>query len=660
VIKANGIALDEQRGRLFIGDRDSTTVRYFDTSTFSGAATLTEAGNVDISSETQTVMGIAIDQVRNFLYSGNAYGPFGSKGKLVKHDLNTSVTSAYTLPGAAGGDNIVGVAVDEDTGNVYTSTGNQGVGGTDTIIVFDSNLNVLKNDIGDVGNPTGITIPRAQISFNPLSFSKTDSADPIASGSNLGYELCYDNAANTTAVTSVVITDDIPAGTTFVSATGPFTATSTTITWNIASVAAGAAQVCYSMVVNVTAAGGGTILNSATIDSLETPPTTQTESTAVAVVTFNQLNFSKTDDVDPITSGSNLTYELCYDNTANTNAVTGVTITDDIPAGTTFVSATGPFTSTATDVTWNIGAVAGSAAQVFYNLVVNVTAADGETIVNSAIIDSGETDPLTATETTAVSAGGDIHFVGKGGGSLGPIGLLFGLLALLFRSLRRMNRIKSTSALAISGIVLGTAMTTTASAANNDWYYGIGVGAAHTDTSGSQYDADLLGLGYTASSSLDNDTLGWKLFAGYPLNNTWDIELAYINRGDVDSKTDVSNPALPTGVEQQSFVDNAVTVHPYSVDGLSLTGKANFTVNNKLSLFAKVGLFAWRADVDTHCVGCVAGVSASDSESGTDLTAGVGALYKVTNKVGIRAEYERFGTDRDDIDFVSLGIQINF
>ena len=101
MIKANGIALDEQRGRLFIGDRDSTTVRYFDTSTFSGAATLTEAGNVDISSETQTVMGIAIDQVRNFLYSGNAYGPFGSKGKLVKHDLNTSVTSAYTLPGAA-------------------------------------------------------------------------------------------------------------------------------------------------------------------------------------------------------------------------------------------------------------------------------------------------------------------------------------------------------------------------------------------------------------------------------------------------------------------------------------------------------------------------------------------------------------------------------
>ena len=31
----------------------------------------------------------------------------------------------------------VGVAVDEDTGYVYVTTGNQGVGGTDTIIVFD-------------------------------------------------------------------------------------------------------------------------------------------------------------------------------------------------------------------------------------------------------------------------------------------------------------------------------------------------------------------------------------------------------------------------------------------------------------------------------------------------------------------------------------------
>ena len=84
VSRANGIALDETRGRLYIGDRDSTTVRYFSTAAFAGASTLTEAGSVDLSSEGQTAMGVAIDQVRNILYAGNAYPPYGSLGKLVK------------------------------------------------------------------------------------------------------------------------------------------------------------------------------------------------------------------------------------------------------------------------------------------------------------------------------------------------------------------------------------------------------------------------------------------------------------------------------------------------------------------------------------------------------------------------------------------------
>ena len=545
---AYGIALDEIRGLLYVGSRDSTTVRYFDTSSFAGATALTEAGMADLSSEGQTVMGIAIDQVRNFLYTGNAYAPYGSIGKLVKHDLNTSVTSAYTLPDAATGDNIVGVAVDEDTGNVYTTTGNQGSGGTDTVIVFDSNLNVLKNDIGSVGNPTGLAIPRAQVSYNPLSFSKTDSADPIASGSNLTYELCYTNS-NITDVTNVVISDDIPTGTTFVSATGPFTFTAPTVTWNIDTVAGVgedevATEVCYDMVVNVTAADGDTILNSATIDSLETPPTTQTESTAVSAE---------------------------------------VVVVED-----------------------------------------------------------------------------DISFTGKGAGSTGPLGLLIGLLLLALKSVGRMNRLSSASVVAVCGLVLSMTMTTTASAANNTPYYGFSVGAAQTDTKGSEYDADLLGLGYTASSSIDNDALGWKLFAGYPINNIWDIEVAYVDLGDVKSKTDVSNPALPTAVEQQLFVDNAVTVHPYSVNGLSLVGKANWHVNNNFSLFGKLGAFSWKADIDANCVGCSTSVSASDSESGTDWTAGVGALYKFTNKVGVRAEYERYATDRDDIDLLSVGIQVNF
>ncbi|MEJ2688245.1 MAG: hypothetical protein P8124_13900, partial [Gammaproteobacteria bacterium] len=275
VSKANGIALDEKRGRLYVGDRDSMTVRYYDTTTWA------EAGSVDLSAEGQTAMGVAIDQVRNILYAGNAYASYGSKGKLVKYDLNTDTISAYTLPDAESGDNIVGVAVDEDTGNVYATTGNQGTGGTDTLMVFDSNLNVLKNDLGDLGDPTGIAIPRSQVSFNPLNFTKTARDAAVASGSPVTFDLCYDNRANETPVSNLTITDPLPEGLSFVSCTGGCSAAGTTITWTVASVPGGFQGECYALTANVTAQPGSTVTNSATIDSDTTPPTTQSATVTV-------------------------------------------------------------------------------------------------------------------------------------------------------------------------------------------------------------------------------------------------------------------------------------------------------------------------------------------------------------------------------------------
>jgi OOP family OmpA-OmpF porin len=284
VTAAYGLALDEKHGLLYVADRTTATVRYYSTSAFNSSAA-SEAGHVTPIGTTQTAMGIAIDTRRGFLYTGNAYPGYGSLGQLVKVNLDTGETATYTLPTAATiADNIVGVAVDEDTGNVYVTTGNQGSGGTDTLMVFDQNLNRLKSDLGDLGGPTGIAIPRTNISYNPLNFSKTASASSVESGKNLSYQLCYDNRANEGSVSSTAITDTLPAGTTFVSATGPYTVSGGVVTWNIGSVPGGATQVCYSLTVKVTAAGGETLLNSATISGVigeVAVPTTQTVTTDV-------------------------------------------------------------------------------------------------------------------------------------------------------------------------------------------------------------------------------------------------------------------------------------------------------------------------------------------------------------------------------------------
>lgn len=260
ITSAHGLALDEAAGLLYVGDANSATVRYFNTTGW------TEAGNFTPTGTTQTVMGIAIDTTRHVVFMGNAYGPYGSLGQLVKYDQATQSTTVYALPGASAGDNIVGVAVDEDTGNVYATTGNQGSGGTDTLIVLDKDLHVLKNDLGDIGSPTGIAIPRASISYNPFNFSNTTpGVTTVTRGSNLSYQLCYDNLANEVGMSTVTITDVIPSGTTFVSATGPFAVANGKVTWTIGSVAGGAPMVCYGLTVKVQAQETAQIVNAATI-----------------------------------------------------------------------------------------------------------------------------------------------------------------------------------------------------------------------------------------------------------------------------------------------------------------------------------------------------------------------------------------------------------
>jgi parallel beta-helix repeat protein len=299
ISKAFGIALDERRARLYVADQSSTTVRYFNTTTWA------EVGNFTPSVSGQPPIGIAVDSVRNTVYTGNSASDLGSKGMLVKYDLNTSTETHYTLSGAASGsagDNILGIAVDEDTGYVYATTGNQRgsptSGGTDTIIVFNSNLSILKNDVGDIGNPTGLVIPRTQVSYNLLNFSKTGPAT-ATSGTNINYNLCYDNSVNNVPVTGVTITDPLPVGVTFISATGGGTFSNGRVTWNVGTLPAGASQACVTLTVNVTATSGA-ITNNATIDSNETPPTTQGATTQVT----GSCVYTLTVDVNPMGSGT--------------------------------------------------------------------------------------------------------------------------------------------------------------------------------------------------------------------------------------------------------------------------------------------------------------------------------------------------------------------
>ena len=120
--------------------------------------------------------------------------------------------------------------------------------------------------------------------------------------------------------------------------------------------------------------------------------------------TSADLSLVKSDSTDPIAAGQTLTYTLTVQN-AGPDTATGVTITDTLPAGVSFVSASAGCTHVSGTVTCNVANIAsGASAQV----QIQVTPNQVGTITNTASVAANEADPQTAdnqdSEQTTVQA----------------------------------------------------------------------------------------------------------------------------------------------------------------------------------------------------------------------------------------------------------------
>jgi len=116
---------------------------------------------------------------------------------------------------------------------------------------------------------------------------------------------------------------------------------------------------------------------------------------------LNPLTISMTDDPDPVGAGQSVTYTISYENNS-TETLTGVTVTNFIPAGTLFVSASwGGILQGEQVVLWEIGTLEpGQSGEVSLVLHIPQSSEDGSIFVNTAVIDSNETEAATATEDT--------------------------------------------------------------------------------------------------------------------------------------------------------------------------------------------------------------------------------------------------------------------
>jgi uncharacterized repeat protein (TIGR01451 family) len=373
-------------------------------------------------------------------------------GQLVNAGVNV------TLDGGSGNDTLIGTNVAETFNIIGAGSGNiPGAvsnfvnveslrGGTaDDSFLFNSAGSVAGSIDGGLGNDTldntaipghtvtptgpgtldgfkgtatgvGTTFDNINIvaAAADMAVTKTGPASASA-GTVISYTITVTNNGPNPAI-NAALSDPIPAGTTFASLVSPggwscvtpAVNGTGTVSCTMGSMAAGSAM--FTLNVNGPA-GTASVSNTATVSSSSTDPTPGNNSATANtnVTTTADLSITKTPQPGPYGTGNALTYTIAVSN-AGPGAAGSVVVTDVLPAGTTFTSATpsqGSCSGTTT-VTCNLGTIA-SAGSATISLTLTLPSATGP-VSNTATVATSSTDPnpannsATSTVTVVPSA----------------------------------------------------------------------------------------------------------------------------------------------------------------------------------------------------------------------------------------------------------------
>ena len=248
-----------------------------------------------------------------------------------------------------------------------------------TILVNDDYGVRCAQGVVAVGAPVTTAVDSAPV----LAISKVDSPDPVPAGDVLTYTLTVSNTGDAPA-TGVVVTDTIPAYTTFHDAEGGGMRVGDQVHWTDQAVNAGDSLVLhFSVTVTAPLTHGIVLTNGDYGVQCAEVVSAAGDAVTTTVTSAPILAITKIDSVDPVSAGDVLTYTLIVYNTGNANA-TGVVVTDVVPIHTTLRYAAGGM-RVGDEVHWTDQAVnAGDSLVLRFSVTVNQFPPKGTTsIVNS-------------------------------------------------------------------------------------------------------------------------------------------------------------------------------------------------------------------------------------------------------------------------------------
>ena len=247
-----------------------------------------------------------------------------------------------------------------------------------------------------------------------LSITKTDGVTSVAAGGTATYTITASNAGPS-AANPATVADTFPAACASVSytstaaggATGNTASGSGNINDTALNLPAGS-SVTYTATCTLSAAASGTLNNTATVSSATADPNPANNSatdsdTITAAPVMADLSLTKTvQGSGAVQVGGNVTYTLTVTNNGPGNA-TGVTVTDTLPAGLTYVSNDCGATFASPTLTWSVGALAASASATCH---LTATVTQEGVIINTATATANEADPTPANNASSVTIAG--------------------------------------------------------------------------------------------------------------------------------------------------------------------------------------------------------------------------------------------------------------
>ena len=511
-----------------------------------------------------------------------------------------------------------------------------------------------------------------------LSISMMDSPDPVFSGGqDLTYTITVENAGPDPA-TGVTLSDTLPAGVTFVSASATAGQCDTTpdaggvLNCSLDDLAVTSNTRVTIVVTPDIVTEQVTITNSATVTATIEDPTpgnnTAAEDTVVNAPSSDiGLATSSTPASplidDPITFTVTVSNEGPSDNS-------GVVVTIVLPPMTTFVSASIDQGSCGEAngvmmLTCTIGDLAAGAS---VNVQIIVTApSETMTVTLSATVVADVEDPTPAnnavSEDVTVIDVVDLVIQGtsKGSGSVGWIELLFMLTVagvMMARAgwtqLRSGSRVLMPALLCVlSGIVL---MTANEVEAQENWYVGVSAGTTNLDYSAADLTSDLSSLGWTINNpKVDDSNTTWKVYAGFQVNDWFAVEAGYVDLGEVITQFGATIPPN----EIMDLLSDTFSVHPYQGDGWMVAGVARYAfVPDQFSVVGRAGLFAWESKTTVRVISGGTG-SVAGEDSGTDGMFGVGVEWQINEQWALTADWERYKLN-EWLDVPSIGVKFSF